>query len=79
MLNILSQCIGQDFALNEASYFLVRYLQRFETLKLAPEFQPAGSLPPDDWKQGVGRQPKEKIRPALGFTMHVKVCSSDIL
>ncbi|KAF8991946.1 cytochrome P450 monooxygenase CYP63 [Cyathus striatus] len=29
-------CIGQEFALNEASYFLTRLLQRFKGFKLAP-------------------------------------------
>ncbi|EIM84245.1 cytochrome P450 [Stereum hirsutum FP-91666 SS1] len=62
-------CIGQDFAINEASYFLVRALQRFKTFHLSPQSQPVGSLPPDEWKHGHGRQPKEKIRPGMSFTM----------
>lgn len=70
----LMQCIGQEFALNEAAFFVVRLLQRFKALHLAPEFQPDGSLPPNDWRGKPGRQSIEQIRPAINFTMHSKVC-----
>ncbi|KAF7306220.1 Cytochrome P450 monooxygenase CYP63 [Mycena indigotica] len=63
-------CIGQEFALNEAGFFLVRLLQRFKRFALAPEFQPAGSLPPDSWKGRPGRQTVERIFPAINFTLH---------
>ena len=67
------QCIGQNYARNEASYFLVRLLQQFDTFTLAPEFQPEGSLPPADWKNGQGRKTIEQIRPAYALTLYVKV------
>jgi len=65
-------CLGQEFALNQAGYFIVRLLQRFQAFRLAPEFMPAGSLPPAHWAGMPGRQGIEKIHPAINFTMHSK-------
>lgn len=67
------QCLGQNYAYNEASYFLVRLLQEFDTFTLAPEFQPAGSLPPPEWKSRKGRQAVEQIWPAAALTLYIKV------
>ncbi|KAJ7906573.1 cytochrome P450 monooxygenase CYP63 [Mycena leptocephala] len=65
-------CLGQNYAYNEASYFLVRLLQEFDTFTLAPEFQPAGSIPPPEWKSRKGRQAVEKIWPAAALTLYIK-------
>lgn len=73
MLNIQLQCIGQNYALNEASFFLTRLVQRFDTFTLAPEAQPLGSLPPPEWKQGKGRETYEKLWPNSALTSFVKV------
>jgi hypothetical protein len=51
----------------------VRLLQRFQAFRLAPEFMPAGSLPPAHWAGMPGRMGVEKIHPAINFTMHSKV------
>lgn len=67
------QCLGQNYAYNEMSYFLVRLLQQFETFTLAPEFQPKESLPPAEWKNRKGRQATEKVWPASALTLYVKV------
>ncbi|KAG5652107.1 hypothetical protein H0H81_006281 [Sphagnurus paluster] len=66
-------CVGQNYAYNETSYFLVRLLQHFDRFTLAPEVQPAGSLPPPEWKERTGRQAIEKIWPAAAMTLYVKV------
>ncbi|KAI9454183.1 cytochrome P450 monooxygenase CYP63 [Russula earlei] len=66
-------CLGQEFALNQAGYFIVRLLQRFQSFSFAPEFMPAGSLPPAHWAGLPGRQGIEKIHPAINFTLHSKV------
>ena len=66
------QCVGQNFAYNEASFFLVKLLQQFDSFTLAPEFQPEGSLPPTTWKQKQGRQAIEKIWPSAALTLYVK-------
>ncbi|KAH8983624.1 cytochrome P450 monooxygenase CYP63 [Lactarius akahatsu] len=65
-------CLGQDFALNQAGYFVVRLLQRFRSFDFAPEFMPTGSLPPAHWAGMPGRQGVEKIHPAINFTLHSK-------
>jgi len=38
-------CLGQQFAYNEASFFLIRLLQSFSKVSLALDAQPASSLP----------------------------------
>ncbi|KAJ7457886.1 cytochrome P450 monooxygenase CYP63 [Mycena latifolia] len=65
-------CIGQEFALNEAGFFVVKLLQRFNSFRLAPKFQPPGSLPPPEWAGKPGRQGVEQIFPAINFTVHSK-------
>ncbi|KAJ7429386.1 cytochrome P450 monooxygenase pc-1 [Mycena galericulata] len=60
-------CIGQEFALNEAGFFVVKLLQRFKAFRLAPKFQPAGSLPPREWAGRPGRQGVEQIFPAINL------------
>ncbi|OAX37739.1 cytochrome P450 monooxygenase CYP63 [Rhizopogon vinicolor AM-OR11-026] len=65
-------CIGQNYAYNEASFFLVRLLQRFDTFTLAPDAQPPSSLPPAEWKLGRGRQAVEAIRPEATMTLFIK-------
>ncbi|KAG8984329.1 hypothetical protein FRB94_006131 [Tulasnella sp. JGI-2019a] len=43
-------CLGQQFAYNEISFFLIRFLQKVEHIELAPDAQPLGTLPPARWK-----------------------------
>ncbi|KAG8719587.1 hypothetical protein FRC09_010926 [Ceratobasidium sp. 395] len=56
-------CLGQQFAYNIMSFFLVRLLQRIEAIKLVPEAQPIGTLPPPSWKGAAGRKGFEQIWP----------------
>ncbi|CAE6429552.1 unnamed protein product [Rhizoctonia solani] len=63
-------CIGQQFAYNEASFFLCRLLQRIESIELAPEAHPAGTLPRPEWKNGTGRRVYEKVWPKNHLTLH---------
>ncbi|KAJ8090407.1 hypothetical protein PM082_019005 [Marasmius tenuissimus] len=65
-------CVGQNYAYNEASYFLVRLLQQFESFTLAPDAQPSGSLPPEEWQHRKGRQAVERIWPGSALTLFVK-------
>ncbi|KAJ6629919.1 cytochrome P450 monooxygenase CYP63 [Mycena sp. CBHHK59/15] len=65
-------CLGQNYAYNEASYFIVRLMQEFDTFTLAPEFQPTGSLPPPEWKHRQGRQAVERVWPASAMTLYIK-------
>ena len=68
------KCLGQQFALNEASFLLVRLLQNYDGFELALDAQPAGSLPPADWKNvKEGRASKEKVWFANALTLYIKV------
>ena len=66
------QCLGQNYAYNEMSYFLVRLLQNFDKFTLASEVQPEESLPPPEWKHRKGRQATEKVWPSAAMTLFVK-------
>jgi len=54
-------CLGQQFAYHEASFFMIRLLQKFDRIKLAPESQPVASLPPDSWKTSSGGTPRKPL------------------
>ncbi|KAJ7667055.1 cytochrome P450 [Mycena rosella] len=63
-------CLGQQFAYNEASFFLVRLLQNFCAFSLAPDAQP--EKPPASWKECKGTKATEKIMLGLSLTMYAK-------
>ncbi|KAJ7580158.1 cytochrome P450 [Mycena floridula] len=66
-------CLGQQFAYNEASFFLVRLLQSFSGFKLAPEAQAPGSLPPAEWEPSPGTtKGTEKVMLKTTFTLAVQ-------
>jgi len=64
-------CLGQQFAYNEMSFFLVRFLQNFSSVSLAPNAQPPNSLPPPEWAGAEGRKGIEKIFPRSHLTIYV--------
>ncbi|KAG8779170.1 hypothetical protein FRC12_024604 [Ceratobasidium sp. 428] len=63
-------CLGQQFAYNESSFFLVRLLQRVESIELAPEAHPEGTLPPKKWQDQAGRKAYEKVWPKSHLTIY---------
>ncbi|KAJ7364007.1 cytochrome P450 monooxygenase [Mycena albidolilacea] len=65
-------CLGQQFAYQEISFFIIRILQSFESIELASDAQPPESLPPASWANGSGRKKFEKIRPKSDLTMSVQ-------
>ncbi|KAL6302781.1 cytochrome P450 monooxygenase [Sparassis latifolia] len=65
-------CLGQQFAYNEMSFFMVRLLQAFDHIELAPDAQPTESRPPASWATSTGRKAVEKIRPKSELTMYVQ-------
>ncbi|KAJ7499680.1 cytochrome P450 monooxygenase pc-2 [Mycena latifolia] len=65
-------CLGQQFAYNEASFFLVRLLQNFCGFSLASDAQPQSTQPPASWKECKGRKATEKIMLGLHLTMYAK-------
>ncbi|QRV92984.1 cytochrome P450 family protein [Ceratobasidium sp. AG-Ba] len=64
-------CLGQQFAYNETSFFLIRLLQRVESISLAPDAQPPNTIPPADWASAKGRKSFEKIMPKSHLTLYV--------
>ncbi|KAL0949003.1 hypothetical protein HGRIS_009102 [Hohenbuehelia grisea] len=63
-------CLGQQFAYHESSFFLVRLLQAFSDIQLAPDAQPAGSRAPPEWKGAPGTKGKETIQPKSHLTLY---------
>jgi hypothetical protein len=49
---------------------LVRLLQAFDTITLAPDAQPLESHPAANWKSDSGRQPREKVWPKSHLTLY---------
>ncbi|KAF7331020.1 hypothetical protein MVEN_02442300 [Mycena venus] len=65
-------CLGQQFAYHEVSFFLVRLLQNFSTITLAPDAQEDWAKPPASWKDRKGTQATEKIMLGINLTLYVK-------
>jgi cytochrome P450 len=63
-------CLGQQFAYNEMSLMLIRLLQHFDTISLAPDAQAPDTLPPPTWAEAEGRKATEKIFPKIRLTMY---------
>jgi cytochrome P450 len=62
-------CLGQQFAYNEISYFLVRLLQVFSSVSLAEDVQ---TLAPASWATASGRKSVEKAMIRGHLTMYVR-------
>ena len=78
---LLVQCLGQNYAYNEASLFMIRLLQRFEIFTLAEDKQLAppwkiNPPPTDPSKRGSlsKRKALEKIWPGRNIVLFIKVC-----
>ncbi|KAG9010037.1 hypothetical protein FRB94_011014 [Tulasnella sp. JGI-2019a] len=66
-------CLGQQFALNETSFFVTRLLQSFDDISFAPDAFAPGTLPPQEWKGSqLGRKSVEKVWPMSHLTMYFK-------
>ncbi|KAG1875428.1 cytochrome P450 [Suillus subalutaceus] len=63
-------CVGQQFAYNEVSFFLVRLLQQFSSVSLATDVQ---TLPPAEWAKCSGRKAIEKVV----FKSHLTIYAHD--
>ncbi|KAF9040809.1 cytochrome P450 [Panaeolus papilionaceus] len=64
-------CLGQQFAYHEATFYLVRLLQRFTHFKL-DEDHGVNVRPPAEWKQYEGPRGRDKIMPHLSLTMAIR-------
>ncbi|KAH7906601.1 cytochrome P450 [Hygrophoropsis aurantiaca] len=65
-------CLGQQFAYNEMSFMLIRLLQNFSSITLAPDAQDPATHPPPEWALEEGRQAYEKFRPRAHLTLYSK-------
>ncbi|KAH7882562.1 cytochrome P450 [Phlebopus sp. FC_14] len=65
-------CLGQQFAYNEVSFMLIRLLQNFTSISLAPEAHAPETLPPAAWAKAEGRKAKEKVMPVAHLNMHIR-------
>jgi len=64
-------CLGQQFAYNETSFFLIRLLQQFSSVSLVPDAQSPEARPPPEWALCPGRKGKEKVRIKINVTMSI--------
>ncbi|KAI1789057.1 cytochrome P450 [Ganoderma leucocontextum] len=64
-------CLGQQFAYNEMSFFLIRLLQHFSHIELDLRAQPPDARPPPEWVNDEGHRGKEKIFPKTHLTLYV--------
>ncbi|KAF7295968.1 hypothetical protein MKEN_01411400 [Mycena kentingensis (nom. inval.)] len=69
-------CIGQQFAYNETSVFLVRLLQQFSSIGLAMDAQPPQSIPPPEWRNSetdvMGWKRRERLFVKSHLTMYIQ-------
>ncbi|KAK0499418.1 cytochrome P450 monooxygenase pc-3 [Armillaria luteobubalina] len=66
-------CLGQQFAYNESSYYLIRFLQTFSSFSLAIDAQPAEGIPPTNWTEMPGTtKGREKIMLGFHLTLYAK-------
>ncbi|KAJ3808259.1 cytochrome P450 [Lentinula aff. lateritia] len=66
-------CLGQQFAYNETSYFLIKFLQAFTDFQIAWDVQPESSKPPASWKPAPGTtKGLDKVLHETHLTMNVK-------
>ncbi|KAF5374229.1 hypothetical protein D9758_004680 [Tetrapyrgos nigripes] len=64
-------CLGQQYAYNEASYFMIKLIQKFTDLSLALDVQP--SQPPKEWIPQPGTtKGRDKVMLKTHLTMSVR-------
>ncbi|KAI0353450.1 cytochrome P450 monooxygenase pc-3 [Trametes cingulata] len=65
-------CLGQQFAYNEISFFLIRLIQQFSHMELDLSAQPPDSLAPRAWAGAEGQKGKEKLIPRCHLTLSLQ-------
>ncbi|KAH7868885.1 cytochrome P450 monooxygenase pc-1 [Lentinula edodes] len=63
-------CLGQQFAYNEMSFFLVRLIQNFTSFTHFPELCLPEFQVPSEWKSFSGRKGIDKFFPKMTLTMY---------
>ncbi|KAH9849997.1 cytochrome P450 monooxygenase pc-3 [Lenzites betulinus] len=64
-------CLGQQFAYNEMSFFLIRLLQNFKNVELDLAAQPPDARPPKEWAIAEGHKGQEKVIAKCHLTLYV--------
>ncbi|KAI0779175.1 cytochrome P450 monooxygenase pc-2 [Irpex lacteus] len=65
-------CLGQQFAYNEMSFFLIKLMQSFDGVEFDGKSLDPKARPLPDWRNAPGRKSKEKIWPWSHLTLYVK-------
>ncbi|EKM59240.1 uncharacterized protein PHACADRAFT_249546 [Phanerochaete carnosa HHB-10118-sp] len=65
-------CLGQQFAYNEMSFFLVRLLQHFDDVALREDALPPACRVPAAWAGAPGRKGVERFWPKTHLTLYAK-------
>ncbi|KAJ3576017.1 hypothetical protein NP233_g717 [Leucocoprinus birnbaumii] len=65
-------CLGQQFAYNESSFFLIRLLQKFTSFSLEESAILPEDLPKPEWAGIEGPQGRDRVRFRNGLTLHVR-------
>ncbi|KAI0799694.1 cytochrome P450 monooxygenase pc-3 [Irpex lacteus] len=65
-------CLGQQFAYNEMSFFLIKLLQSFEGIEFDAMSLEPKARPPEEWKSAEGRKAIEKMWPWSHLTLYIK-------
>ncbi|KAH9894448.1 cytochrome P450 monooxygenase pc-2 [Cubamyces lactineus] len=65
-------CLGQQFAYNEISFFLIRLIQNVSDVQLDLSAQPPESRPPPEWAGAEGQKGVEKIMPRCLLTLYLE-------
>ncbi|KAF8055213.1 cytochrome P450 monooxygenase pc-1 [Lyophyllum atratum] len=63
-------CLGQQFAYNEMSFMIIRFLQQFSSISLDEDAAPPEARVPAAWAKGVGRKTIERVYPKIHLTMY---------
>ncbi|KAI0693151.1 cytochrome P450 [Cytidiella melzeri] len=65
-------CLGQQFAYNEMSFFLIKLMQNFESISLDVDSLEPGSRVRPEWKGTPGRKGVEKFWARSHLTLYAK-------
>ncbi|KAI0090121.1 cytochrome P450 monooxygenase pc-3 [Irpex rosettiformis] len=65
-------CLGQQFAYNEMSFFLIKLMQNFESIDFDVDSLDPKMRPLEEWKGAYGRQGIEKMWPWSHLTLYIK-------
>jgi len=65
-------CLGQQFAYNEMSFFIIRLLQHFDDVELCEDALPPACRVPADWAGAPGRKGVERFWPKAHLTLYAK-------